>query len=222
MSICCLIRKRVCVNLLYHPPSQVYLFNTYSICSRTSLLAQPAALKSNFGSVNYATAASTATGSKSNEWLTIYRLPLIRLAAGFQRLKIYQGGLTALALPITIGLSELGQVSPNSVAIVGVIGASGLLTLSLCSLVVRNVVGFMYINEERDKVKVAYVNYWGKRCEAVVDINDLDVDWTKVRPTVFNLYQKIRLYSNKNQSFKLLMNYGVVVEPEIFTEIFGE
>ncbi|XP_053963196.1 transmembrane protein 186 [Anastrepha ludens] len=225
MSVSCLIRARASGNWLCHLSKQNYFSSANTSRSSSSLLAQSAAYKPTLCSANYATTAtttSTASDNASTNWTTIYRLPLIRLAAGFQRLKIYQGTLTTLAVPAAFGLSQAEHVSPDSVLVISAIGVSGLLTLSLCSLVVRNVIGFIYINEERDKVKFAYVDFWGKRCETVIDIADLDVDWTKVRPTVFNIYQKIRLYGNKAQSFKLLSNYGVIVEPDIFTAIFGE
>uniref|UniRef100_A0A034WKV8 Transmembrane protein 186 n=1 Tax=Bactrocera dorsalis TaxID=27457 RepID=A0A034WKV8_BACDO len=222
MSLSLLIRTHALGKSLLTISKQLQFSNAYSTYGSTALLAQSFTCKSTFGSLNYTTTATTNNKSATPQWTTIYRLPLIRLAAGFQRLKIYQGVLTALALPISFTLTEFGTISPNSVAIVGAIGVSGLVTLTLFSLLIRNVVGFIYINDELNKVKVAYVDFWGKRTDAIIDINDLDVEWAKARPTAFNLYQKIRLYSDDTKSFKLLLNYGVIVEPETFCGIFGE
>ncbi|CAD7011333.1 unnamed protein product [Ceratitis capitata] len=219
MSVNLVIRAYTKGKTLHHLYKQAHFRNVYTTCSSSTKLAQSYVTNPTFSSVNYATNASA---NKTTEWTTIYRLPLIRLAAGFQRLKIYQGLFTTIALPISFGLSQVGHISPSSVAIVGSIGVSGLVTLSLFSLLIRNLIGFIYINNELDKVKVAYVDFWGKRCESIIDINDLDVDWSKARPTAFNIYQKIRLYSDKNQMYKLMLNYGVIVEPQTFTGIFGE
>lgn len=224
MSISLLKRTHAIGKSLIHITKQINFSCTYSSCASTALLAQSTtfARKSTPASLNYATTATTSVAGVTPQWTTIYRLPLIRLAAGFQRLKIYQGLLTTLALPISFTLSQFGTITPNSVAIVGVIGVSGLMTLTLFSLLVRNVVGFIYVNDELNKVKLAYVDFWGKRTDAIVDIDDLNVDWAKLRPTAFNLYQKIRLYSDKTKAFKLMLNYGVIVEPETFAGIFGE
>nr|XP_014101817.2 transmembrane protein 186 [Bactrocera oleae] len=222
MSVRFLIRTHALGKSLLTISKQINSTSTYSTCGSTALLAQSFARKSAFASLNYTTTATTSNKSVTPQWTTIYHLPLIRLAAGFQRLKIYQGLLTALALPISFTLTQFGTITPNSVVIVGAIGVTGLATLTIFSLLVRNVVGFIYINDELNKVKLAYVNFWGKRMDAIIDINDLDVEWAKVRPTAFNLYQKIRLYSDKTKSFKLMLNYGVIVEPETFSGIFGE
>lgn len=222
MSVNLLIRTHAIGNSLIHLSKQIKFPREYSTCGSTALLAQSFARKSTFGSLSYTTTAATSNKSSTPQWTTIYRLPLIRLAASFQRLKIYQGLFIMLSVPVSFTLSQFGTITPNLVTIVGAIGVSGLMTLSIFSLLVRNVVGFIYINDDRNKVKVAYVDFWGKRADAIIDIDDLDIDWAKAHPTAFNLYQKIRLYSDETKSFKLMTNYAVIVEPETFTGIFGE
>ncbi|XP_067627655.1 transmembrane protein 186 [Eurosta solidaginis] len=223
MSLRSLLCAPKSINLLHHLPKRIHLRSAYSKCSTTvptSLLAQSTKI---IDAANYAAAATAATTqSNTTNWITIYRLPLIRLVAGFQRLKIYQGSLTALAVPISFALSQADFVSSGAVVVIAAIGGTGLITLALCGIIARNIVGFIYVNEDCDKVKLAYVDYWGKRCHVIAALNDLDIDWGKEGPAAFNVYQNIPLYSDKKQEFKLILNYGIIEEPETFAGIFGE
>lgn len=48
---------------------------------------------------------------KPEEWSTIYKLPVIRWLAALNKLKIYQAGLTAAAIPATYAAESASMLS---------------------------------------------------------------------------------------------------------------
>ncbi|XP_034478927.1 transmembrane protein 186 [Drosophila innubila] len=157
------------------------------------------------------------------DWRPIYQLPMIRLIAAFNRLKIYQAAVTAAGTPLAFGLVQAGQVSGEALGICTAIGVSGLITLTLGSVVASNVIGFIYINDQQDQLKLAYVDFWGRRKETLVDIEDLLPDWELKRKTMrLGFYQPICLRTDKKQRYKLLQRFGIITDPLIFEGLFGQ
>ncbi|KAH8384688.1 hypothetical protein KR093_005426, partial [Drosophila rubida] len=156
------------------------------------------------------------------EWRPIYQLPMVRWIAAFNRLKIYQAGITAAVTPLAFGLAQSGQISGDALGICASLGVSGLITLSLCSYVSSNVIGFIYINHRQDQLKLAYVDFWGRRQEVLVDIEDILPDWELKRSIRLGIYQPISLRADEKQHYKLLQRFGIILDPLMFECIFGQ
>lgn len=155
------------------------------------------------------------------EWRTIYSLPSIRLVAALSKLKVYQGAITVAGLPIAFALGQTGQLTTDVFGIYAAIGVSGLATLSLVSLAARNLVGFIYINEQQDLLKLAYVDFWGRRKETLVDTEDLLPNWEQSTASRLKFVVPISLRSDPKQRYKLLNRFGQVSDPELFEGLFG-
>lgn len=155
-------------------------------------------------------------------WRPIYNLPLIRLVAAFNRLKVYQAVATAAVTPFAFGLSQAGQVSGEALGVCAALGVSGLMTLTLSSWAFTNIIGYIYVNEQQDQLKFAYVDFWGRRKELLVDIEDVLPDWELQRSRRFLIYQPICLRNGNKQRFKLLLRFGIVTDPLIFEGLFGQ
>ncbi|KAH8353961.1 hypothetical protein KR067_006191 [Drosophila pandora] len=155
------------------------------------------------------------------EWRTIYSLPSIRLVAALSKLKVYQGAITVAGLPIAFALGQTGQLTTDVFGIYAAIGVSGLATLSLVSLAARNLVGFIYINEQQDLLKLAYVDFWGRRKETLVDTEDLMPNWEQSTASRLKFVVPISLRSDPKQRYKLLNRFGQVSDPELFEGLFG-
>ncbi|EDV98068.1 transmembrane protein 186 [Drosophila grimshawi] len=157
------------------------------------------------------------------EWRPIYKLPLIRLIAAFNRLKVYQAIVTVAGTPLAFALQQAGQVSEDALGIYAAIGVSGLVTLSLGSYVARNIIGFIYINDHQDQLRLAYVDFWGRRKEQLVDIEDLLPDWEPHSTRrLGGFYQPICLRNDDKLRFKLLHRFGVITDPLLFEGLFGQ
>uniref|UniRef100_A0A1I8M0S4 Transmembrane protein 186 n=1 Tax=Musca domestica TaxID=7370 RepID=A0A1I8M0S4_MUSDO len=160
--------------------------------------------------------------NNEDEWRTIYRLPLIRLASAFNRVKIPYGVFNALSIPGAFALEQASQLPPSTATLFAAVGLTSWMTLSICSMLTKNLVGIMYLNDDNDKLKLAYIDFWGKRNDVVIDLDDLVPENEKKRPSKFDWYQTLTLYSNDKVKFKLLQRFGQVEDPEAFVAIFGE
>ncbi|XP_034107685.1 transmembrane protein 186 [Drosophila albomicans] len=172
--------------------------------------------------VKTATTKKLAVEDGFTDWRPIYQLPLIRWIAAFNRLKNYQAAVTLAATPLAFTLSQAGQVSGEAIGICASLGVSGLITLSLGSYLTSNIIGFIYINDQQDQLRLAYVDFWGRRQEALVDIEDILPDWELKRTTRLGFYQPICLRTDKKQRFKILQRFGVITDPLIFEGLFGQ
>ncbi|XP_016957607.1 transmembrane protein 186 [Drosophila biarmipes] len=156
------------------------------------------------------------------EWRTVYSLPAIRIVAAFSKLKVYQAALTAAGTPIAFALGSAGQLSTDALAIYGAVGISGLVTLTLASYAASNLVGFVYVNEERDLVKLAYVDFWGRRQETLLDIGDLMPSWEQGRRSQLRFVSPVCLRSDPKKRYKLLNRFGHVSDRQLFEGLFGD
>ncbi|XP_030375311.1 transmembrane protein 186 [Scaptodrosophila lebanonensis] len=159
---------------------------------------------------------------KTTEWRTIYKLPIIRLVSAFNRLKIYQALLTAAGTPLAFALGEAGHISTHAASVCASIGVTGLITLTLGSYAAKNLVGFIYINEPEDHLKLAYVDFWGRRKETLIAIDDIPTVWDQSGPPRFSFYQLISDPNCSNRRYKLLHRLGTVTDPQLFVGLFGE
>lgn len=156
------------------------------------------------------------------EWRTIYSLPGIRLVAAFCKLKVYQAAITAAGMPIAFALGHAGQVTTDALSIYAAIGVSGLATLTIASYAARNLVGFIYVNEQQDLLKLAYVDFWGRRKETLVDPGDLLPSWEHRTPSRLRIVSPICLRSDPSRRYKLLSRFGYVSDPQLFEGLFGD
>ncbi|KAI8037464.1 transmembrane protein 186 [Drosophila gunungcola] len=155
------------------------------------------------------------------EWRTVYSLPSIRIVAAFSKLKVYQAVITAAGTPIAFALGNAGQLSTDALAIYAAVGISGLVTLTLASFAAKNLVGFIYVNEQQDLLKLAYVDFWGRRQETLVDTDDLLPSWELGSPSRLRFVSTICLRSDPKQRYKLLNRFGHVSDPHVFEGLFG-
>ncbi|XP_070069218.1 transmembrane protein 186 [Drosophila takahashii] len=157
------------------------------------------------------------------EWRTVYSLPAIRIVAAFSKLKVYQAAITAAGTPIVFALGSAGQLSSDALAIYGAVGISGLVTLTLASYTASNLVGFVYVNEQQDLIKLAYVDFWGRRQEALLDTDDLLPSCEQGgSPSRLKFVSPICLRSDPKKRFKILNRFGHVSDPQFFEGLFGD
>ncbi|XP_017040806.1 transmembrane protein 186 isoform X2 [Drosophila ficusphila] len=156
------------------------------------------------------------------EWRTVYSLPSIRFVAAISKLKVYQTVLTAAGMPIVFALGNAGQLSTDALAIYSAVGISGLVTLTLASYAAANLVGFIYVNEQQDLIKLAYVDFWGRRQESLLETEDLLPSCEQASPSRLRFVSPICLRSDPKKRYKLLNRFGQVSDPQLFEGLFGD
>lgn len=166
--------------------------------------------------------ASHVNNNNNDEWRIIYRLDLIRLASAFNRVKIPYGFLNGVTVPGAFALEQASHLPPSTSLLIAIVGLSSWCTLAICSFFIRNLIGIIYINDTGDKLKLAYVDYWGKRQDAFIDLDDLIPESEKAKPSKFDFYQTLCLYSDSKIKYKLLQRFGSIEDLQTFVAIFGE
>ncbi|KAF5282473.1 hypothetical protein FQR65_LT14281 [Abscondita terminalis] len=154
-----------------------------------------------------------------NDFTPVYQFPFIRGVGLINRLKVYQTAVSILAVPTTAALWEANIVTSD--VFVATLGASisGCMLFYSLGIFPNKLIGNVYINKDRKKVKIAYLNFWGKRKDVILDINDI-TPYTQTSPILSeNLYKKYLTESN-NDILKINIKYGKFIDKEMFNKIF--
>ncbi|RVE44531.1 hypothetical protein evm_010816 [Chilo suppressalis] len=88
------------------------------------------------------------------------------------RLKVYQIVGTSIAVPSSGLLQVAGLVPDHTFLLTAYIGLTAAAVLSLGTLPLSNVIGFLYISEDNKLIKISSVNFWGKRVDKIVSVED--------------------------------------------------
>lgn len=57
-----------------------------------------------------------------SSWIQIYKFPFIRGIAAINKLKIYQIGITAMAVPFSLFMEQMGEFPTDTTLVVGYVG----------------------------------------------------------------------------------------------------
>ena len=57
-----------------------------------------------------------------SSWIQIYKFPFIRGIAAINKLKIYQLGITAVAVPFSLFMEQMGEFPTDTSLVVGYVG----------------------------------------------------------------------------------------------------
>lgn len=80
-------------------------------------------------------------------------------------------------------------------------------------------VGFIYVSEDRNTVKVSSVDFWGNRKDEVISACDI-VPFSDLPVSMMDgLYTKITRFS-KTDHLKLNVKFGIVIDAVAFNKIF--
>ncbi|XP_050085943.1 transmembrane protein 186 [Anopheles aquasalis] len=158
-------------------------------------------------------------GNNIDNWHTIYHFPSIMITASVKRLKYYPTVVTAVSVPVSIALAYANIWSMTTAEIVGAIGLTSTMTLSLFSMITNNLVGFVYCDETQSKVKISFLNAKGKREDCVYSVDDL-VPRSELPSSLLKLYFPIKNHENSDV-YKLVHRYGEIYDVQTFDKVFG-
>lgn len=82
-------------------------------------------------------------------------------------------------------------------------------------------VGILYTNENMNKMKVSYINFWGKRKNYVTPIENVIPASELPSYRFSNIYLPLKIYS-KSDSFKIFPTFGYISDFGMFDKIFGK
>uniref|UniRef100_A0A7G3ALZ7 Transmembrane protein 186 n=1 Tax=Lutzomyia longipalpis TaxID=7200 RepID=A0A7G3ALZ7_LUTLO len=99
------------------------------------------------------------------------------------------------------------------------IGVSGFAALCIFSLLLRNVVGFVYLDSTGERIKLAYVSFLGARLEAEHLVKDV-IPADELPPSRYKLYYPLSLRTSK-EKYAIFHKGGSMEDIEKFGAIFG-
>ncbi|KAL0841229.1 hypothetical protein ABMA28_014963 [Loxostege sticticalis] len=140
---------------------------------------------------------------------TVFLFPSIKYIAILNRLKVYHIAGTSVAIP-GCGILEMASVlSDNAFLTASYIGLTGAAVLCLATLPFRNIIGFLYISEDNKHVKISSVNFWGKRIDKIIPVDDW-IPLLEMPPKTFDsIYLSPQL--TDGTKYKLLVKFGKVL-----------
>lgn len=162
--------------------------------------------------------STTTSVEEVKEWRPIYKLPIMGTLSAFSKIKIYQLGLTVIAAPSSFALEYLGILPTGVGVVVTALGVTGSMTLFGLSLLSRNLIGFIYLNPTNTKIKISYLDYWGKRQNIELTTEDV----IPSPSTRYSFASRIQTKSRNGKSYTLLRKFGYIIEGEWFDYYFGE
>ncbi|CAK1596135.1 unnamed protein product [Parnassius mnemosyne] len=91
-------------------------------------------------------------------------------------------------------------------------GITGAAVLSLASIPLRNIIGFLYISDDNKLIKISSVDFWGKRRDKIIDANDW-IPLLEMSPKVSDaIYLTPKL--TDGTKYKLIIKFGNVLNAQ--------
>ncbi|XP_055698592.1 uncharacterized protein LOC129799025 [Phlebotomus papatasi] len=153
------------------------------------------------------------------KWTTIYRLPQIRIFSTANKIKIHQGILALLSSPLAWVAETTSNLPEGTFTAVTTIGVTGFLSLTAFSLLLRNVVGFIYLDSTGKRIKLAYVGFLGERKEAILSADDV-VRADDLPPLKYKFFYPLS-FRNSKDKFVVFYRGGSLQDQDKFGMIFG-
>ncbi|XP_058124413.1 transmembrane protein 186-like [Anopheles ziemanni] len=157
--------------------------------------------------------------SKSTNWNTIYHFPSIMLTASVKRLKFYPLVVTGISVPVSMALAYADIWSMTTAEVVGAIGFTTSLTLTLFGLLTDNLIGFVYCDDRLSKVKISFLDSKGKRQNRIYAVDDL-VSRSELPKSLLKMYFPVKNHEN-GDTYKLVHQYGEIYDVHAFNKVFG-
>jgi len=84
----------------------------------------------------------------------------------------------------------------------------------------NNLIGYIYIKLDKRKVILSYVDYWGKRIDMEITIDEIIPMSDNAIGITDYLYKKI-LFTSQKQKLKINMKLGRIIDMDKFNHILG-
>lgn len=162
---------------------------------------------------------SEVKGQNTQEFTTIYKFPYIRAIGIVNRLKIFQGAATAVAIPASLMLSNLGIIDSEVVMAFSILGITCCVTFFSFGYLTERFIGFIYVDKSERNVKFSYVDFWGLRKDEIVPIDDVCTFSDLPVSVLDSLFYQLPRKTSKD-CFKLNIRIGEIVDSSKFNKLF--
>ncbi|CAN8191705.1 unnamed protein product [Coccothraustes coccothraustes] len=161
-----------------------------------------------------------AVDGRTEEFQLVYRFPGIKYCRILSRLKLLQTATSMIMLPPICYLYLQGQVSQNMLLYTTGIAVFAGAMLYGMSYFFRRIIGFIYLSETAQTVRVAHLTFWGRRNDIYCPIETV-VTLDEIGDSKDELLHQFKRY-NTTETLYFTIKYGQIVDRQKFTQIFGE
>jgi len=159
-------------------------------------------------------------------WIPIYRFRWIHFAAATSKLKILQTIFVVIVVPVYYFYQQnKSAVSKGDMQFVIGVALFALVMLYIMTAVFRRCIGVISVNEDRARIRIGYLSFWGGRRNVVIPVDDvMPLDeangslGSRKRPPA---YVKVKRYTDTKFYLYLPLLKITVVDPILFEDVFG-
>lgn len=153
------------------------------------------------------------------EWNPIFKYPHIISAHIFCRAKIFQTGFTLILSSGTIYSYIFGSGTLDFLLNATLVSGVTCATLLIFGNIIRRIVGFVYINPDKTRVKISHLDFWGRRRDVICKIEDLTMvdDYNHQKDYYFALYHLKR----PGEYYYISLKSGGILDKESFVDVFN-
>ena len=85
----------------------------------------------------------------------------------------------------------------------------------------NNTIGYIYLKNDGQTVKISHVGYWGQREDVDTTIDQISMFSDVISRFDNPWYQKVRI-ANSKKTFKMYLSASKILDNDIFDGIFGK
>jgi len=170
--------------------------------------------------LNVKNSSQMSCNQEKKEFAIFYRFSYIRLARFLSRLKIYQTGLTVIAVPPAIYCYSVDLIGIESCIGATCLSSVAMILLYFIGNFFRRVVGLVALSTDEQLVRISRLTFWGNRRDIYVSPDDI-VPLGEYEDNLGDAYVKMRLYSEPADVFYMFLRYGSIVDHVKFAKVFG-
>lgn len=75
-------------------------------------------------------------------------------------------------------------------------------------------VGFIYLNREKELMKIAYIDFWGNRKDIVSSISDIQM---KSKPkSVQSIFGSLYVQKSTEETYRINLRFGEVLDEDLY------
>jgi len=156
------------------------------------------------------------------EYSLIFDFEKIKAVSRFNRTKMQMTFLTGVGCPLVMMVQQLGYITPSTAGSFAFAGCFLTLFLHSVGFLFNNTIGYIYLKDDGESVKISYVGYWGHRVNMDTKIDDIHP--VNDLPTRFfdnPWYHRVCL-TNSKKTYKMYLTVSQVLDKDVFTTIFGK
>lgn len=84
----------------------------------------------------------------------------------------------------------------------------------------NNLIGYVYVKLDEEKVILSYMNYWGKRIDLETTLNEI-IPLSDNQISIMDpFYRKVK-FATRNQKLKINIKFGQIVDIKNFSCVLG-